>query len=338
MERGADPLAARDHGADRLRQHRRPEAVRMVADLGRPAVGRDLRRGRLPAGRAQHRHARVPARPGRSARSSSSTRPCAGSTSPARRTRDGRSPRRRAATSSASCSSSAATTRCSSSRTPTSTTPSTPPPSARSSTRARSACRPAGSSSSGRSPTTFVDRLVEKTKGLKAGDPKEHDTIIGPLINEEALATVKGRVDDAVAKGARVLVGGEADGPNYQATLLADVPEDSEFATRRDLRAGRGDRDRGRRRRGGRARERHAVRPRGRDHHQRSRQGARRSRSGSSRESSTSTTSRSATSRRCRSAASRTAAGAGSAAAPRWTSSPSCAGSRCRAGTHPFPF
>ncbi|MFL6019384.1 MAG: aldehyde dehydrogenase family protein, partial [Gaiellaceae bacterium] len=42
--------------------------------------------------------------------------------------------------------------------------------------------------------------------------------------------TVKGRVDDAVSKGARVLVGGEAEGPNYQATLLADVPEDSEFA------------------------------------------------------------------------------------------------------------
>jgi aldehyde dehydrogenase (NAD+) len=76
----------------------------------------------------------------------------------------------------------------------------------------------------------FIGRLVEKTKGLKSGDPKEHDTIIGPLISEDALATVKGRVDDAVAKGAKVLVGGEADGPNYQATLLADVPDDSDFA------------------------------------------------------------------------------------------------------------
>src|SRR5215216_8142829 len=76
----------------------------------------------------------------------------------------------------------------------------------------------------------FVERLVEKTKRLKAGDPKEHDTIIGPLINEDAVATVKARVDQAVSKGARVLVGGDADGPNYHATLLADVPEDSEFA------------------------------------------------------------------------------------------------------------
>jgi acyl-CoA reductase-like NAD-dependent aldehyde dehydrogenase len=76
----------------------------------------------------------------------------------------------------------------------------------------------------------FTERLAAKTRTLKAGDPKEHDTIIGPLINEDALATVKGRVDDAVAAGARVLAGGEAVGPCYQATLLADVPADSEFA------------------------------------------------------------------------------------------------------------
>jgi acyl-CoA reductase-like NAD-dependent aldehyde dehydrogenase len=76
----------------------------------------------------------------------------------------------------------------------------------------------------------FTTRLAEKTKGLKAGSPAEPDTIIGPLINPEALATVKRRVDDAVAKGARVLAGGEAVGPCFQATVLADVPEGSELA------------------------------------------------------------------------------------------------------------
>jgi acyl-CoA reductase-like NAD-dependent aldehyde dehydrogenase len=77
---------------------------------------------------------------------------------------------------------------------------------------------------------TFVERLVEKTKGLKSGDPREQDTIIGPLITEDALAAVKNRVDDAVAKGARVLAGGESEGSVYQATLVADVPADSELA------------------------------------------------------------------------------------------------------------
>ena len=76
----------------------------------------------------------------------------------------------------------------------------------------------------------FGARLAEKANGLKTGDPKEHDTVIGPLITEGALALVKERVDDAVAKGAKVLAGGDASGPCYQATVITDVPENSDFA------------------------------------------------------------------------------------------------------------
>jgi acyl-CoA reductase-like NAD-dependent aldehyde dehydrogenase len=76
----------------------------------------------------------------------------------------------------------------------------------------------------------FSSRLAAKTQGLKAGDPKEPDTIIGPLINERAVETVRSRVEEAVSKGAKLLAGGDADGPVFHATLLADVPEDSEFA------------------------------------------------------------------------------------------------------------
>ncbi len=76
----------------------------------------------------------------------------------------------------------------------------------------------------------FTARLAEKTKGLKVGDPTEQDTIIGPLINVSALDMVKGRVEEAVSKGAKVLAGGEAVGACFQPTLLADVPADSEFA------------------------------------------------------------------------------------------------------------
>jgi acyl-CoA reductase-like NAD-dependent aldehyde dehydrogenase len=75
----------------------------------------------------------------------------------------------------------------------------------------------------------LTERLAEKTKGLKAGDPKEQDTIIGPLITGDALAKVKERVDRVVLEGATVLAGGDAEGNVYQATLLTDVPEDSEF-------------------------------------------------------------------------------------------------------------
>jgi acyl-CoA reductase-like NAD-dependent aldehyde dehydrogenase len=76
----------------------------------------------------------------------------------------------------------------------------------------------------------FTEKLAAKTEGLTAGDPKEHDTVIGPLITPEALELVKRRVEDAVSAGARVLAGGEAVGPAYRAMLLADVPPDSDFA------------------------------------------------------------------------------------------------------------
>ncbi|HEX6987184.1 MAG TPA: aldehyde dehydrogenase family protein, partial [Planctomycetaceae bacterium] len=62
---------------------------------------------------------------------------------------------------------------------------------------------------------TFVERLVERTNGLKSGDPKEQGTIIGPLITDEAVAKVKSRVDDAVKNGAKLLAGGDADGSVY---------------------------------------------------------------------------------------------------------------------------
>jgi acyl-CoA reductase-like NAD-dependent aldehyde dehydrogenase len=76
----------------------------------------------------------------------------------------------------------------------------------------------------------FISRLSQKVAGLKVGDPNEHDTIIGPLINEAALNLVSERVGDAVAKGAKVLAGGDAAGPCYRATVITDVPEDSDFA------------------------------------------------------------------------------------------------------------
>src|SRR6476619_6322020 len=76
----------------------------------------------------------------------------------------------------------------------------------------------------------FIARLVTKTESYKVGDPRERDTIIGPLITPEASAGVKGRVDGAVAAGARVLTGGAMEGVCYQPTLLADVPPDSDFA------------------------------------------------------------------------------------------------------------
>ncbi len=76
----------------------------------------------------------------------------------------------------------------------------------------------------------FSARLATKVAGLKMGDPNEMDTIIGPIINQEAFDIVATRVRDAVKDGARMLAGGTSSGLVYAATLLADVPETSDLA------------------------------------------------------------------------------------------------------------
>lgn len=73
----------------------------------------------------------------------------------------------------------------------------------------------------------FVSACVEKTKRLRVGDGADPNIDIGPLIRERQLHTVEQHVEDARARGARVMTGGErltSLGPNYYApTVLADV-------------------------------------------------------------------------------------------------------------------
>lgn len=69
----------------------------------------------------------------------------------------------------------------------------------------------------------FKERLVKKIRGLVVGDPLDPDTDVGPLITHEDRDRVKQWIDEAVATGAEVLVGGElVDGGRCLApTLLA---------------------------------------------------------------------------------------------------------------------
>jgi acyl-CoA reductase-like NAD-dependent aldehyde dehydrogenase len=68
------------------------------------------------------------------------------------------------------------------------------------------------------------DKLVAATKKLKAGDPKEEDTFIGPMIDEAEAARVQEWIESAVSAGARILCGGTRNGAMMDATLLEDVP------------------------------------------------------------------------------------------------------------------
>ncbi|MEM1075894.1 MAG: aldehyde dehydrogenase family protein [Pseudomonadota bacterium] len=70
---------------------------------------------------------------------------------------------------------------------------------------------------------TFRTMLVDRTKGLIAGDPKDPDTFIGPMISTAEAQRLKGWIDDAVDQGATLLCGGKCKGNMLEATLLEEV-------------------------------------------------------------------------------------------------------------------
>ncbi len=73
----------------------------------------------------------------------------------------------------------------------------------------------------------FVERCVGKTKKLRVGKGSDPESDVGPLITQQQLRTVEAHVEDAVAKGARILTGGHRlpdVGQNFYApTVLVDV-------------------------------------------------------------------------------------------------------------------
>ena len=72
----------------------------------------------------------------------------------------------------------------------------------------------------------FLEKFSAALGGLKAGDPLDEKTTLGPLSTESALVQLIGQVDSAVAHGARVLIGGkrvDRPGSFMQPTILTDV-------------------------------------------------------------------------------------------------------------------
>lgn len=75
---------------------------------------------------------------------------------------------------------------------------------------------------------SFKAMLVAKAKTLIAGDPKDRDTFIGPMISDGEAKRLKGWIDEAVAAGATLLCGGGLSRGNMlEATLLESVPDDA---------------------------------------------------------------------------------------------------------------
>ncbi|MDP2288407.1 MAG: aldehyde dehydrogenase family protein [Actinomycetota bacterium] len=77
----------------------------------------------------------------------------------------------------------------------------------------------------------LLPRLVARVEGLATGSPWDDATVVGPLISEAAAERVELWIHEAVAAGARVLVGGGRSGTSVEPTLLIDVDPQSRVAT-----------------------------------------------------------------------------------------------------------
>ncbi|MBP1995395.1 NAD-dependent succinate-semialdehyde dehydrogenase [Paenibacillus eucommiae] len=84
----------------------------------------------------------------------------------------------------------------------------------------------------------FIALFKEKVQGLKVGNGIEGNVDVGPLINQAGLDKVSRHVEDAVVKGATLVVGGEKltgenhkDGFFYSPTILSDIKENMLVST-----------------------------------------------------------------------------------------------------------
>lgn len=76
----------------------------------------------------------------------------------------------------------------------------------------------------------FVEKLKAAVAGLKVGNGLEEGVTTGPLIDDKAVAKVREHIDDALGKGAQVVLGGQSHalgGSFFEPTILVDVPRDA---------------------------------------------------------------------------------------------------------------
>ena len=69
----------------------------------------------------------------------------------------------------------------------------------------------------------YLDALTEGVKGLSTGDPLDGTVKMGPMVRPQDAVRVNEWVTEAVAGGARTVVGGEYEGAMHAPTVVADV-------------------------------------------------------------------------------------------------------------------
>jgi acyl-CoA reductase-like NAD-dependent aldehyde dehydrogenase len=70
----------------------------------------------------------------------------------------------------------------------------------------------------------FMEAFVAGASALKQGDPLDPTTDLGPMVDSTAAGRTQRWVDEAVAMGGKLLLGGNSDGTFFPPTILTDVP------------------------------------------------------------------------------------------------------------------
>ena len=76
----------------------------------------------------------------------------------------------------------------------------------------------------------FVELFVQKASKLKAGDPMNKDTVIGPLINKKQVDTIKELLQVGLKEGAKLSLEGSVEGNVVEPIVLSDVKNDMTIA------------------------------------------------------------------------------------------------------------
>jgi acyl-CoA reductase-like NAD-dependent aldehyde dehydrogenase len=70
----------------------------------------------------------------------------------------------------------------------------------------------------------FTARLAAAVEKLQIGDTRDPNTVVGPVISEQARERLVRWIEEAVDGGARIATGGTLEGACLRPTVLADVP------------------------------------------------------------------------------------------------------------------
>jgi aldehyde dehydrogenase (NAD+) len=73
----------------------------------------------------------------------------------------------------------------------------------------------------------FTEKFVAKVKSLKVGDPRDPETVIGPVINSSQADALASTVEQAIAEGATALVRGETTDNLVSPSVLTGIPAGS---------------------------------------------------------------------------------------------------------------